>query len=250
MNKNKWLEPAKKVGVLLFWLAAWQGLAMWANHGLLFQLPTPLSTAGALVTLAGKAELYQSAGLSLLRIAIGYAAAVVVGIVGALIARRFSVFDRLTRPLLNAVRAVPVASFIVLVFLWFAAEVIPVLISFLMVLPIVWQNTRTAIDQIDTRLVEMAGVMNLKKSKIWRYIIWPAVLPTLSAALTTGLGFAWKAGVSAEVICRTVPSLGNMLWASKNALAYDEVFATTAVIVIFSMILEWVVRALVRRGNQ
>ena len=222
---------------------------MLINRGLLFAVPTPVTTLKALWRMGGTAELYRSAGLSVLRIVIGYAAAVLVGMACGYIAHRVTVFDRLTAPVLHAIRAVPVASFIVLIFLWFHPAVIPVLISFLMVLPIVWLNTQTALKAIDPALTEMAGVMRLPRRQVWRHIVLPAVMPSLSAALTTGLGFAWKAGVSAEVICRTGHSLGNLLWTEKNAIAYDEVFALTLVIIVFSMVLERLLRLLVRRGN-
>ena len=80
-----------------------------------------------------------------------------------------------------------------------------------------------------------------------RHIVLPAVLPPVAAALTTGLGFAWKSGVAAEVICRTGGSVGDMLWASKTSVDYDEVFAITVVIVILSVLLENALKLGLRR---
>ena len=88
------------------------------------------------------------------------------------------------------------------------------------------------------------------RSDILRKITLPGIRPYFAAAVATGLGFAWKSGVAAEIICRTELSLGNMLWSSKSAVAYDEVFALTLVIVIWSAVLETVAGRLLKGGRR
>jgi NitT/TauT family transport system permease protein len=181
------------------------------------------------------------------RIVLGYLIAAVSGVLCALAAHRFPLFKALTAPILQMIRAVPVAAFIILVYLWLKEGAIPVFISFLMVFPLMWANTEAGLAAIDTGLVEMARVMELPRKKILRHVVFPAVLPPIAAALTTGLGFAWKSGVAAEVICRTGDSVGNLLWASKTSVEYDEVFAITAVIVVLSVLLENALKLALRR---
>jgi NitT/TauT family transport system permease protein len=62
----------------------------------------------------------------------------------------------------------------------------------------------------------------------------------------TGLGFAWKAGIAAEVICRPPESLGNMLASAKNYLESAEVFAITATVIVLSLIFETLLKYLYR----
>ena len=61
----------------------------------------------------------------------------------------------------------------------------------------------------------------------------------------TGLGFAWKSGIAAEVICRPYGSVGRMLQEAKLYLETPEVFAWTAVVVVLSLILEKLLKAVV-----
>ena len=84
----------------------------------------------------------------------------------------------------------------------------------------------------------MAAVFGMGRLEILRRITLPEIRPYFTAAVATGLDFAWKSGVAAEIICRTDLSLGNMLWSGKSAVAYDEVFALTLVIVVWSVLLE------------
>ena len=63
-------------------------------------------------------------------------------------------------------------------------------------------------------------------------------MPYFLAACTTGLGFAWKSGIAAEVICRPGLSIGRQLQDAKIYLETPEVFAWTATVVVLSILLE------------
>lgn len=232
---------------MLFWILLWQILAYFANTSLLIAVPTPVSTVGAFLRLCKDSEFWLSAISSLYRVLAGYLLAVAVGTVFAFISERISVVGEFFSPILRLMRAVPVAAFIILVFLWVPDRNIPALIAFLTVLPLIWISCQQALSTVDKSLIEMSKVMGMKKGKIFRYIVFPSIKPVYTASLVTGLGFAWKSGVAAEVISRTEISLGNLLWVGKNAIDYDEVFAVTAVIVIFSIALEQLLGFLLRK---
>ena len=71
-------------------------------------------------------------------------------------------------------------------------------------------------------------------SEVWL----PSVKPYAVSACRTALGFAWKSGVAAEVICRPDRSIGDALYSSKMNLETAEVLAYTAVVIIISVLLE------------
>lgn len=228
----------------LFWVALWQLLATIANRDLLIPLPTPMTTARALLALAGTSDFWISVGASLLRICSGFLAALVLGTLCALIASRCRIFRILTAPLLALIRAIPVASFTILVFLWVSRNRIPSVITFLTVFPIIWANVEAGADAMDIRLLEMAKVFGMSPWDTLRKIFLPGLRPFFLSAVAGGMGFAWKSGVAAEVICRTDRSLGSLLWASKSILEYHEVFAETLVIVLMSGLLQHLTKRL------
>ena len=211
---------------------------MAANRTLLLPLPTPVDTARALAAMAGQAAFWCSLGLSLLRICAGFLLAVAAGARCAAASHRWRVFRWLMSPLLGLIRAIPVAVFTIVVFLWVSRPYIPSTIVFLTVLPIVWRNVETGLESADRQLAEMARVFGMDRRAILRQITLPGIRPYVSAAVSTGLGFAWKSGIAAEVICRTQGSLGDLLWRGKAAVSYDEVFALTVVIVLCSALLQ------------
>ena len=238
----------KKVLIFLFFVLLWQVVAFFANKNLLIAIPTPLTVAEAFIRLSKNISFYLSAVYSLYRVLIGFLFAVITGTVLAVVSSKIKIIGEIISPVLRLMKAVPVAAFIILVFLWVKEKNIPTLIAFFTVLPIIWDATYNALCSVDKNLIEMATVLGLKRGKIFRFITFPSIMPAYSAALVTGLGFSWKSGVAAEVISRTEMSLGNLLWIGKNAIDYDEVFAVTAVIVIFSVIFEHLLKFTLSKG--
>ncbi len=245
--RDKGLRILRGVAVALFWLAVWAGGCYLANRTLFWPLPYPWDVAKTLWRLMGESVFWSAVGTSLLRVMTGFALALVVGVVLAMLTTRFAVMHTLFSPVLSVIKAAPVASFIFVAFLWIRAERMPVFIAFLMVVPLVWENVRQGIQHTDRKLLEMAKVFRLsRRERLW-HIRLPAVKPYLQAAVTTGFGFAWKAGVAAEILCWPSESIGYYIGAAKSLLETAEVFAWTAAVVILSVVLEWLLRRLMNR---
>lgn len=205
-------------------------------------VPAPVVVLGTLGRLIVTADFWLVTGLSLLRVLAGFAAGVVVGCVAAVLTSRFRVADAVLSPALRVVRAAPVASFVILALVWIPTGRLPAFISFLMVVPVVWDNVAAGIRSQDRDLLEMAAVFRLGAWQTLRRVRVPAVLPFFAAACTTGMGLAWKSGVAAEVIGRPELSIGGQLQDAKIYLETPAVFAWTITVVALSLLLELLLR--------
>lgn len=206
--------------------------------GLELILPSPLKVLTALFEKAATADFLIAAGLSLLRIAVGFLLGTLVGGLLAVLMRVSKVAKALFSPILHVVKAAPVASFIILALVWFKTDILPVFISFLMVVPVVCSNVSEGIAQTDRKLLEVARIYRFGKKRTFSEVWLPSVKPYAVSACRTALGFAWKSGVAAEVICRPDRSIGDALYSSKMNLETAEVLAYTAVVIIISVLLE------------
>ena len=245
--RDKLLRILRGLAVAVFWLGVWAGGCYLANRKLFWPLPYPWDVAKTLWRLLGEDTFWTVVGTSLLRILSGFGLALVVGVALAMLTTRFSLAHTLFSPLLSVIKAAPVASFIFVAFLWIRAERMPAFISFLMVVPLVWENVRQGILQTDSKLLEVAQVFRLSRWERLRHVRLPAVKPYLQAAVTTGFGFAWKSGVAAEILCWPADSIGYRIAAAKNMLETAEVFAWTVVVVVLSVVLERLIRRLLRQ---
>lgn len=234
----------RRAAVAGLWLLIWALAAAAAGQTLL--LPSPMETGRALLGLLGQGAFWQAIFASLLRIVAGFAAGMALGALLAVLTSQSPWWRDFFAPFLSIMKATPVASFIVLALVWIKTDGVPVFATVLVVLPVVWANVSGGIAATDGNLLEMARAFRMGRwAKIQR-IYWPTVRPYFHAAVTTGMGMAWKAGVAAEVIATPRLSLGSYLYQSKIYLDTPGLFACTAVVIVLSIVLEAVVARLVR----
>ena len=222
-----------------FWLMVWQAVGMVAKENFLFA--TPFAVAKTLFQLLGQGGFWQTVLFSLARIAAGFLLAAVLSVALGVAAGRLHVVDELLSPLLAAIKATPVASFIIVALIWVSSKNLSVLISFLMVFPVLYLCIRDAVRQLSGELSEMAQLFRVPLRKRIRYLYIPEILPRFRAAASAALGLCWKAGVAAEVIGIPDGSLGERLYEAKIYLNMPELFAWTVVIVAVSIVMERVV---------
>lgn len=239
---------ARRAAAIIFWVLIWQGLSAIIAKPLL--LPAPLDVMRALARLAVTAAFWQDTLLTLARVSAGIACALVLGVILAVLCCRFRVVEALFAPIITLIKATPVASFVVLALVWLRRDYVPVLISAMMVLPVIWANVSAGIRQTDQGLLELARAYSLPRGRLLRHIYVPSVLPHFRAACRASLGFGWKAGIAAEVL--TVPrhSIGRMIYESKLYLQTTELFAWTLCVIILSLCLEKLVLRLIGGGEK
>lgn len=222
--------------VAAFWLALWQLVSFLVGQEIL--MVSPVSTFATLVRLMGTGGFYLSVGQTFGRIALGFLLALIVGAaLGAL-----SHFSRGARLLLSppmaAVKATPIASFVILALIWISARDLSIFISFLMALPLIYESALAGLDGADGKLLEMADVFGIPVGRRARAIYAPAAAPYLLSACRSAMGICWKAGIAAEVIGQPANSIGDALYRAKLFLATDELFAWTAAVVALSILFE------------
>ena len=201
-------------------------------------LPTPWDTLKTAIELALTPQLWTRAFFSMLSIVQGFGLGILLGSIMAMVAAKFSFLKQLFQPIMLLAKATPVASFVILALLWLPSNRLPVFISFLMVLPIIYANILQGILQTDSELLEMAKVFRLPFYKRLYAVYVPSVYPYLYTGCSVALGLAWKSGIAAEVIALPKNSLGEALYQSKVFLATEEMFAWTAVVIFCSFLLE------------
>lgn len=238
-----WLRRA---GVLSFYLALWAVLARAVGQPLL--LPSPASVLARLCALVPQPRFALSLLFTLARTLWAYALGIAVAVLLCAAACRFAVADALIAPLLSAVRATPVTSFIVLALVWLSSARVPVLTGFLMTLPVVFSALMGAVRGIDPKLMEMARLYGFGPLGTLRHVLVPAVLPAFVQSALAAIGLCWKAVVAAEVIGVPKMAVGSRIYEAKIYLETDSLLAWTLTLVLLSVALEALLRRLARRA--
>lgn len=241
-NKRMLQIAASVAGALLLWQLA----AMFIDRTVL--LASPADVLIRLTTIWMEKGFGQTLLFSFIRIVGGFFCGAILGMLLGGIASRFGVFEMIFLPFMATIKSVPVASFVIIALIWMSSEHLPIFISFLMVLPIVYTNVLNAMKSMDSKMLEMADVFGLTFWEKLRFIYLPHIKPFLLSAFSVSLGLAWKSGVAAEVIGVPDGSLGERLYMAKIHLETVDLFAWTILIVLVSVLFEKTVLFLVKKA--
>ena len=233
---------------VLFWLLLWQAGAMAIDQRII--LVSPLTVLARLTELVPTLDFWGAIGYSLVRITAGFLLGTAAGVVLAALSARFRRVEELLAPALLAIKSIPVASFIILALILFSSRNLAVLISFLIVLPVLYTNLLSGIRAADPQLLEMARVFRIPTLRSIRYVYLPQVLPYFRSACGSSLGLCWKSGIAAEVIGMPDGSIGEQLQQAKIYLNTPDLFAWTLVIVLVSLVFEKVFLILLKWGER
>ena len=244
MHERKLL--LRRAGAVLFWLAVWQAAAMAIGQEVF--LVSPVQALRCLLRLLPQADFWHRVEFSAGRILLGFGLGVVCSASLAVAAEICPAAEILIAPVLQLVKATPVASFIILALVWVSGSSLSILISFFMVLPVLYGAVRTGIESADGQLLEMARVFRLPLPCRVKAIWLPAVLPAFRQGCSVALGICWKSGVAAEVIGLPDGSIGDALYRAKITLSTGELFAWTFVIIVLSAAFEKLFLALLDKA--
>ena len=247
-------KPFRILFAAAFWISFWY-LAAAAIGSELF-LPYPHTTVLAFGKLFLETEFWKSIGNSFLTIVSGCLCGSVIGILLGALSAVSKLGKSVVTPLVTVLRATPVASFIILIYVIVRRvrldlSYVSFLIVVIMVIPIVYTNMFTAFTSFDKKLSEVAHVYRFGFMKRLHYVYYPQVRPYLLSAMSNALGFAWKAGVAAEVICGLNHTIGQNLADAKSNLEMDLLFGWTMTVVLLSLLFEYLFKsAILRRGKK
>ncbi len=236
------IKVLKNICIAAFWLVVWQIAALIVHNKIL--LAGPVETFLALVRMSGEKEFWGSIWNSYAGIMAGIILGIVLGIGLAVLSFKYEIVGMFLSPLVATVKAIPVASFIILILIWLGNEHVSTFVSMLVVFPILYVGTSNGLKAADKKLLEMAHVYRMPAFNKFKFIYFPAIIPFLISAFSLAVGMGFKSGVAAEVIGQPLMSMGNSLYRAKIFLDTGDLFAWTFVIIMVSWITEKLVMLL------
>ena len=246
--RNKSISALKFFFAILILLSIWQIAAEIIDHR--FLLPDIPETLSALGNLLSTKEFYKATFLTLIRVFLGFIIGILSGTALAVIAYKIKYFHTLISPLVSIIKATPIASIIIILYIMLTGNTLTVLIGILMVFPIVWQNVLDAFNTMPKDLTEICYAYEIPFKKRFKILYFPTLLKYFIPAAITSSGLAWKATVSAEIIAYTTNSIGQYINDAKSNFDSPTVFAWTIVVIAFSILFEAMTKYLLRRCHR
>jgi NitT/TauT family transport system permease protein len=179
-------------------------LLLWHLAAVLAQspvFPTPLAVAGRMWDLAANRFLLPDLAVTLGRAFAAFAAAMLIGIVLALLLGRVRILDRLTSSWIIVGLNVPAIVVAILAYVWLGltdlALVIAVVIN---KVPLVTTIVRQGVHSLSPDYAELARAFRMPVLRRLRLVTAPQLLPYVLAAARSGLSLIWKIVLVFEIL--------------------------------------------------
>ena len=231
-----------------FWpiIAAALLLTVW-HYSVVFTgtkvFPSPMNVKAGVVELLHHHVLWAYILDSLRRVALGFAAAVLVGIPLGLWLGWNAVAHQVVNPVLQILRPISPIAWIPVAIIFFgvgdrAAIFLVFLASFF---PIVLASI-SGVSSVPPVLRSTGRNFGLSTLELLRRVVFPAALPQILVGVRVALGIAWLVVVAAEMVA-VDSGLGYLVIDSRNSgKRYDLVVAAMLMIGIIGLVLDLIVR--------
>lgn len=180
-------------------IGLWQVLAIVVRDDA--RAPSPALVAVSFWPMLASGELMGNLAASIVRVAVGYGLAVLLGIpLGVLLALN-GLARRVLDPPLEMLRPVPPLALLpILMLLVGVGDALAVLVVLKAAVFPILLNSYAAVREVDRVYRETALTLGAPPRHVLRRVVLPASLPGIFTGLRLGLQFAWMSIVAAEMI--------------------------------------------------
>ncbi len=230
--KNLALSGAAVLTVIAVWVVA---CLIVRND---YVLPSFFDTCKEVGGLFSDAAFWTAFCGTLVRTAVAFFVALILGILLALVANLRTWVRAFLSPIVSVLRTVPTMAVILMLLLWTTPRVAPVIVSLLVLLPAVYAATLSSLDEVTAEYGVLARAFRIpawkRAMKMYLPLVAPPVLGQAGSIFSMGL----KITVSGEVLANTFQSLGGMMQEAKMFVAMPRLMALTLVTVAVGFLLE------------
>jgi sulfonate transport system permease protein len=231
-------SPALLVGwvVPLLLLALWKVASDrgWAPPQI---LPSPGFVLDTLIEQA-RSDLAQNAGISLGRVAGGFALGGSVGVVFGLAMGLWPRFEDYALPLFRAVSQVPVLGWLPLAMmvLGIGEPLKVVIIAHASLVPVAI-NTHKGVRSVPGKYVDVARAFEFSYGQLLRKVVLPGAVPSIFTGIRHGLTQAWLSLVTVELLASS-EGLGFLIVWGRQLFQLDLVLAAILVVGVVGLVLD------------
>ena len=184
-----------------------------------------------------------SIGTTCLRACVGLLLSLAAASITAFLLNRSEGIRLLFMPWLSLLRSVPVISFILLALIFLNPEMIPLLIAFLTMYPLLTENLLKGLMNRRDSWKMLARQFNLNAWNRLFQINYPQLKPYLFSGLASAVGFGWRAIIMGEVLSQCVDGIGKRMKEAQVFIDVPELIAWTLVAIVLS----WLTDKLISR---
>jgi ABC-type nitrate/sulfonate/bicarbonate transport system permease component len=201
-------------------------------------LPQPAVVITSIIEMIRSGYLLDNVSISILRVVSGFLLAVLIAVPLGIAMALSATIHNLMEPLVRLLSPIPGVAWVPLAILWLGLgdEAAIFIITIGSIFPILL-NTVQGVQDADQRLIDAARTMGATRWQILRRVLLPGLAPYLVTGFRTGLSFAWRVVIAAEMV--GVPKgIGYMLTIGRSTGQTEITIVTMLVLGVLMVIME------------
>jgi NitT/TauT family transport system permease protein len=227
--------------LVLFWHLA--TTYRWDFYIRFTNLPTPLEVATQFGLAMDNPKFLTNVGMSLRRIAIGFAVATLLGVALGLAIGRYKLLRQLMFPAVEALRPIPAIAWVpISIMLWPDNEVSIVFITFIGAFFPILLNTVAGVQAVDAVLLRAGQCLGAREPQLMWHVVLPGAAPQVFTGLAVGMGVAWVSLIAAEMISGQF-GVGYFTWEAYSLISYADIVLGMITIGVLGLGCSWLIRA-------
>ena len=226
MNKKKVTKTCISIVILL---SIW---TIVTETGLVnsYILPSPLKVLDSFFKMVQSGEIFEDIYISYIRVLQGFFLATFLAFLLAMVRVVLPKYNDYYESILQFLKNVPPLSLISLLILWFGiGETTKIGIIVLTAFFPIYLNTVKGFVSCDKKLLEVGEIYGYSKADSFLKIRLPYAMSDILVGMRIGLGYSWRAIISAEMIAAS-SGLGHMILFAQQMSRTDKVIVGILVI--------------------
>ena len=231
-----WPKLAATGLALLIWQAA-----VWSGWKPEFVLPGPGDVFRELWARLADGSLLEGAAITMRRAFVGFAIAMVIGVVVGSAVARVRLLRVAFGSLITGLQTMPSIAWFPLAILLFKLS--EQAITFVVVIgaaPAIANGLILGADNIPPLLLRAGRVLGAKGLTLFRHVVLPASLPSFIGGMKQGWAFAWRSLMAGELLVIIIgkQSIGYQLQVARDLNDAEGLIATMIVILVIGIIVD------------
>ena len=232
MNKSKAVKTSISVLIIL---AIWTIITKMELVSS-YVLPSPSKVFNSFIKMLQSGEIFEDIYISYLRVLQGFFIATLLAFLLAMVRVTLPKYNDYYESIVQFLKNVPPLSLIPLLILWLGiGETTKISIIVLTSFFPIYLNTVKGFESCDKKLLEVGEVYGYSKVSSFFKIRLPYAMSDILVGMRVGLGYSWRAIISAEMIAAS-SGIGHMILFAQQMSRTDKVIVGILVIGVIGYI--------------
>jgi sulfonate transport system permease protein len=238
--RRLWSATWPKLAAVAIGLGLWQ-LVVWSGWKPTYVLPGPAAVFAELWSLILDGTIGEAVAITMQRAAVGFALAIVIGVVVGSLVARIPVLRAAIGSLITGIQTMPsIAWFPLAILLFQLTETAILFVVVLGAAPAIANGLIAGADQVPPILTRAGRVLGARGFRAYLYITLPASLPMFVAGLKQGWAFAWRSLMAGELLVVIIGrfSIGFLLQQNRELANAEGLISFMIVILVIGIVVD------------